>query len=135
MWCTADLNQAMMSPSLCISSSSPCRGMAAVVKLMEPARSWWPQIGCTNLQTTAVAAVATITRVHSARRKVCEFGGIPALVQLLIKGTAEAQGHAARSLGLLAENRNFAYEVTFEHADTVHPSNPKSHRMSPRNSF
>ena len=88
-----------------------CRGMAAVVKLVEPARSWWPQIGCTPLQTIAAAAVATIARVHSARRKICELGGIPALVQLIVKGTAEAQGHAARSLGLLAENRNYAYEV------------------------
>lgn len=78
---------------------------------MEPARSWWPQLGCTNLQTVAAAAVATITKVHSARRKVVECGGIPALVQLLIKGSAEAQSHAARSIGILAENRNFAYEA------------------------
>ena len=78
---------------------------------MEPARSWWPSIGCTSLQTIAIAAVATLARVHSARRKIYELGGISALVQLLIKGTAEAQGHAARSLALLAENKNFAYEV------------------------
>lgn len=88
-----------------------CRGIAAVVRLTEPARSWWPQIGCTPLQTIAAAALATIARVHSARKKITELGGIPALVQLIVKGTAEAQGHAARSLGLLAENRNFAYEV------------------------
>lgn len=83
-----------------------------MVKLMEPARSWWPQIGCTNLQTTAAAAAATIARVHSARRKICEQGGIPALVQLLVKGTSEAQSHAAKIVGLLAENRNFAYEAS-----------------------
>lgn len=91
--------------------TSDCRGITAVVRLTEPARSWWPQIGCTPLQTIAAAALATIARVHSARKKICELSGIPALVQLITKGTAEAQGHAARSLGLLAENRNLAYEV------------------------
>lgn len=87
------------------------RGVATLVKLMEPARSWWPQVGCTILQTTAAAASATLCKLPAARKKVHDNGGVPALVNLLTRGSAEAQSHAAVSVGLLAESARLAFEV------------------------
>jgi hypothetical protein len=95
---------------------------------MEPARSWWPQVGCTILQTTAAAANATLSKVPAARKKIHESGGIPALVNLLSRGSAEARSHAATSVGLLAESPRLAYEV-FPGAQKSNPTlnlNPTS---------
>ena len=56
---------------------------------------------------------ASARQVPSARKKIHDNGGIPALVNLLIRGSAEAQSHAAVSVGLLAESARLAYEVCF----------------------
>ena len=81
------------------------------MRLLSPAKSWLPSFGCTDVQTTAAAAVASITRVPGARPKVAASGAVPPLVRLLESGSAEAQGHAAKALGSLAEDASVGFQV------------------------
>lgn len=81
--------------------------------LAEPARSWLPTFGCSDVQTTAAAALASMAKVSGARMKISTARGIPALVHILNTGSQEAQSHAATALGILAQDPSLSFQVGF----------------------
>lgn len=101
-----------------------CRGASLVVGLVEPAKSWLPSFGNSDLQTTAAAAVGSMARVPSARNQLAAAGGVSALVHLLNTGSSEAQGHAAQALASLAEDPDLSFQVTALHLGTSPPRLP-----------
>ena len=84
------------------------------MKCVQPARSWLPQVGCTDLQFHAVIACKHLARHNIARRKIAgddNYKGIEALINLLRTGSLEAQSHTAHALACLAEDPSLSFAV------------------------
>ena len=88
-----------------------CRGIKLLVSLAEPSRSWLPTFGCSDVQTTAAAALSSMAGIQLARSKIGLAGGITALVNILTSGSAEAQSNAAKAVERLAVDSSLSFQV------------------------
>lgn len=88
-----------------------CRAIDLVVKCVKPAKSWLPQLGCTDLQFHAVVATRHLASYANVRQKILEKEGQLPLIHLLKTGSAETQSHVARTLAYLAEHPDGSYKV------------------------